>query len=222
VETDEVGSGLRGMQVLLIHGMGRTAWSMMRLRRWLIRSGHPVSSLGYLAAMDSVPHIVERVRRGLQEVAGRGSYIVIGHSLGGLLARMALAQDEFATSLPSHLIMLGTPNQPPRLARRARGFWPYRLINGDVGQLLADPDRFPALPPPSWPYTIIAGTAGPRGHWSPFGAEPNDGLVAVAETLIAPDDVPVALPIRHTFMMNDRRVRAVIAQVLEQPETRSR
>jgi Alpha/beta hydrolase family len=202
------------MQVLLVHGMGRTVWSMMRLRRWLNRSGHQVTSLGYLAAIDSVPSIVERVLRGLQRSAARGSYVVIGHSMGGLLARMALSGNGLAIP-PAHLIMLGTPNQPPRLARRFRSFWPYRLINGDSGQLLAHTDRFPALQPPSWPYTIVAGTAGPRGHWSPFGAEPNDGLIAVAETLITPKDEPVILPVRHTFMMNDRRVRAVIAQVLE-------
>jgi pimeloyl-ACP methyl ester carboxylesterase len=204
------------MQVLLIHGMGRTAWSMMRLRRWLTRSGHQVTSLGYVAAIDSVARIVERLRRGLQESAARGSYILIGHSLGGLLARMALSHEE-VPALPAHLIMLGTPNQPPRLARQFRSFWPYRLINGDSGQLLAHADRFPALPAPSWPYTIVAGSAGPRGRWSPFGDEPNDGLVAVRETLIAPEDEPVVLPVRHTFMMNDARVRAVIAQVLARP-----
>jgi hypothetical protein len=203
------------MQVLLIHGMGRTAWSMLRLRRWLNRSGHQVTSLGYLAAVDPVPRIVDRIRGGLHELAARGPYAIIGHSLGGLLARMALAQDAPPFSPPAHLIMLGTPNQPPRLARRCRNLLFYRLINGDSGQLLAQAERFPALPRPSSPYTIVAGTAGPRGRWSPFGAEPNDGLVAVAETLIQPEDRPVALPVRHTFMMNDQRVRAVISQVLE-------
>jgi pimeloyl-ACP methyl ester carboxylesterase len=203
------------MQVLLIHGMGRTAWSMMRLRRWLNRSGHQVTSLGYIAAVDPVPHIVDRVRRVLQALADRGPYVVIGHSLGGLLARMALVQEASSFAPPAHLIMLGTPNQPPRLARRCGNLLIYRLINGDSGQLLAQAERFPALPRPSSPYTIIAGTAGPQGRWSPFGAEPNDGLVAVSETLIHPEDRPIALPVRHTFMMNDQRVRALIGQVLQ-------
>jgi hypothetical protein len=111
--------------------------------------------------------------------------------------------------------MLGTPNQIPRLARRCRDFWLYRLVNGEPGQLLADSGFFASLSRPSSPYTIIAGTAGFRGRWSPFGAEPNDGLVAVAETMISPEDRPITLPVRHTFMMNDRRVRSVVAQVLE-------
>ena len=44
------------------------------------------------------------------------------------------------------------------------------------------------------PYTIIAGTGGPRGRWSPFGSEPNDGIVAVSETACAPDDVVLEFP----------------------------
>lgn len=203
------------MQVLLVHGMGRTTWSMMRLQSWLRRTGHEVTSVGYLAAIDSVSGIVERVRRGFQQVAARGPYIVIGHSLGGLLARMALSQGPDPLASPVHVIMLGTPNQPPRLARRLRSFWLYRLINGESGQLLAQNDAFTALPPLDSPYTIVAGTAGPRGRWSPFGTEANDGLVAVTETLISPADQPVTLPVRHTFMMNDPRVRRVIGKILE-------
>jgi pimeloyl-ACP methyl ester carboxylesterase len=203
------------MQVLLVHGMGRTTWSMRRLQRWLRRTGHEVRSLGYLAAIDPVSGIVERLRRAFQEAAAQGPYIVVGHSLGGLLARMALCQGPDPLASPVHLILLGTPNQSPRLARRLGSFWLYRLINGESGQLLARNDAFTALPPPNSPYTIIAGTAGPRGRWSPFGTEANDGLVAVAETLISAGDFPVTLPVRHTFMMNDPRVRAVIARILE-------
>jgi hypothetical protein len=112
--------------------------------------------------------------------------------------------------------MLGTPNQLPRLARRFRGFWPYRVINGEAGQLLADPAFYSQLPVSQVPCTIIAGTGGPRGRWSPFGDEPNDGIVAVSETSSAPGDHVVELPVRHTLMMNDRRVRQIIRDLLEQ------
>ena len=206
------------MQVLLIHGMGRTACSMMRLRRWLLHSGHQATSLGYFAAVESGGRIVGRVRDSIEHLTTRGPYAVIGHSLGGLLARMALAYDGPQLPPPAHLIMLGTPNQLPRLAQRWRSRWLYRLINGESGQLLAQPHVFTSLPRPSSPYTIIAGTAGFHGRWSPFGAEPNDGLVAVAETRIAAEDQPITLPVRHTFMMNDPRVRSVIEQVLEHTE----
>jgi pimeloyl-ACP methyl ester carboxylesterase len=109
--------------------------------------------------------------------------------------------------------MLGTPNQSPRLARRFARWWPYRLVNGESGQLLAQASFFAALPGLTVPTTIIAGTGGFRGRWSPFGGDANDGIVAVEEARL-PGATFVELPVRHTFMMNDRRVVETIRRVL--------
>jgi hypothetical protein len=114
--------------------------------------------------------------------------------------------------------MLGTPNQPPRQARRYGRLLPYRWINGECGQLLMQPEFFALLPPLAIPYTIIAGTRGGPGR-RPFGDEPNDGLVAVSETIVSGSDRPVTVPARHTFMMNDRRVRALILRILGSLQT---
>jgi hypothetical protein len=110
--------------------------------------------------------------------------------------------------------MLATPNQPPRLARRLHRLWPYRLVCGESGQLLARPEFFHRLPPLSVPYLIVAGSAGPQGRTSPFGDDTNDWLVAVEETKVVPDDQPTILPVGHTFMMNSREVHAFIRDAL--------
>jgi hypothetical protein len=204
------------LHLLLLHGMGRTAFSMGRLARHLRLPERDVQVLNYMTALESFDRIVRRVRERLALLAGRGTYVAIGHSLGGLLVRAALADGSARFASPAHLIMLGTPNQPPRLARRFRRLWPYRWINGECGQLLARSDFFSRLPPLSIPYTIIAGTGGRRGGAGLFAGDPNDGLVAVSETLLSPSDRPITFPVRHTFMMNDRRVREVIRQILEQ------
>jgi hypothetical protein len=136
---------------------------------------------------------------------------VIGHSLGGLILRAAL---DGISPAPAHLFMLATPNQASRLAQRFHRFWPYRIVCGESGQLLAQPEFFAQIPEPTVPYTIIAGAAGPCGRRSPFGDLSNDWVVAVEEAKIRPDDQPIILPVGHTFMMNDRRVHAVIKEVL--------
>lgn len=210
------------MHLLLLHGMGRTAFSMHRLSRELRVAGRPVDLLAYVTAIERFDRIVHRIRQRLVSLSARGSYAIIGHSLGGLLARAALAGSPGGFALPAHLIMLGTPNQPPRLARRYRRLWPYRWINGECGQMLAQHEFFAALPPLSIPYTIIAGNGGRRGNWSPFGADQNDGVVAVNETLVSSADRPMIFPVRHTFMMNDRRVRDAIRQLLDRVEADSR
>lgn len=202
-----------GMRVLLVHGMGRTPLSLGRLCRFLRQSGHHPERLGYVAAIEGFSRIQARVRRRLEALAGSGQpYAAIGHSLGGLALRTALAGLEPA---PMHLIMLATPNRPPRLARRLHRLWLYRLLCGECGQILARPEFFASLPPPAVPYTIIAGTGGSRGSRSPFAGDPNDWIVAVEETKISAADRPTVLPVGHTFMMNDRRVHNAIRRALE-------
>jgi hypothetical protein len=201
------------MHLLLVHGMGRTRLSLVRLTAFLRRGGHATEQVGYVAAVEPFGRIVARTRRQLEAIAARDEpYAVIGHSLGGLILRAAL---DGITPAPRHFIMLGTPNQPPRLAQRLRRFWPSRLLCGDSGQLLAEPDFLAHIPEPTVPYTIIAGSAGPRGCWSPFGDVPNDWVVAVDETRLQLDDELIVLPVGHTFMMNDRRVHAAIMRALD-------
>ena len=202
------------MRLLLVHGLGRTPLSLAGLARCLKQQGHQIEQLGYLAAVESFGRICARVRRRLEAMARTNQpYALIGHSLGGLVLRAALNGLKPA---PVHLVMLATPNQPPRLARRLCRFWPYRLLSGESGQLLARPDFFEQLPPPPVPYTIIAGSAGPRGPRSPFGQDVNDWLVAVEETKVVADDRPTVFPVGHTFMMNDGQVQAAICQALGQ------
>jgi pimeloyl-ACP methyl ester carboxylesterase len=205
------------MQALLVHGMGRTPLSMFRLGRKLRRAGHTVDVLGYTTSVEPFARIVRRVQERFTRIAARGPYVVVGHSLGGLLARAALGSHPSSFTWPAHLIMLGTPNRSPRQARRFGKLLAYRWINGECGQLLMQDDFFAQLPPLSIPYTLVAGTRGAPG-WSAFGNEPNDGLVAVSEILVAPSDTPITIPARHTFMMNDRKVLAVILQVLQSLE----
>jgi hypothetical protein len=199
--------------VLLVHGLWRTPLSFLslvhRLRAW----GHHPEQFSYAAIAQSYDAIIARLVRRLERLAARGApYAVIGHSLGGVLLRSAIPR--VAGRPPEHLVMLGTPNRPPRLARRLGVHWVYRRLMGECGIKLGSEDFYAALPVPVIPYTLVAGTAGPRGRWSPFGSELNDGIVAVSETSIRDDDAVVLLPVTHTFMMNNRDLQAVIGRTL--------
>ena len=197
------------MQILLVHGLGRTALSMGRLARDLRRAGAEPQLFAYLPAMERFDCIVRRLRQRLEWLA-EAEYAVVGHSLGGLLLRAAIAQLAPGVRPPRRLVMLGTPNQSPRLARRCRRWLLYRLISGDAGQTLASPARMAAIPIPSIPMTVVAGKTGPTFAWGPFPGEVNDGIVAVSEARLGAHEEFIELPVRHTFMMNNRRVRQVI------------
>jgi hypothetical protein len=200
------------MNLLLVHGLWRTPLSFLLLVKRLRGWGYQTELFGYAAVAQGYDAIVSRLIERLERLARAGPYAVIGHSLGGVLLRSALSH--LTCSQPEHFVMLGTPNRPPRLAQILGVRWVYRRIMGECGANLSSRLFYAGLPLPSVPYTIVAGTAGPRGRWSPFGYEPNDGIVAVSETRILDDDPLVLLPVTHTFMMNNARVHEVIRQAL--------
>jgi pimeloyl-ACP methyl ester carboxylesterase len=199
------------MRIVLVHGMGRTPLSLRRLASRLRQAGFAPRTFGYVAAFETFEHIVDRLAMVLAEDAGR-PYAAIGHSLGGLLLRAAAARLP-VRHRPTHVVMLGTPHVSPRLARRLSSRRFYRIVHGDAGQVLADPVRMAAIPPSVSPATVVAGTRGPTGRWSPFGSDPNDGIVSVSE-VEAPGLAIVLVPALHTFLVTDRRVVQVVIERL--------
>lgn len=201
------------MHILLVHGLGRTPLSMRRLGGRLRRAGHTPEYFGYYPWRESWDRIVARLTVRVVEIeARRVPWAAIGHSLGGLLLREAASRSP-CTNL-AHLVMLGTPNRPPRMARRTAPIRPLRWFLGECLRRLADPGYVKQVPPPPVPYTIVAGTRGLYGPASPFGRELNDGVVALGEARLEYDDALFTFPVSHTFMMNKREVQEVVLEVV--------
>lgn len=185
---------------------------MWGLAQFLRSQSYVPHFFGYWAWKHSYDQIVAELRSQLLILSGQGDYSIIAHSLGGVLCRSAL--QNWPHAMPHHLVMLGTPNQRPRLATMAHRIPIYQWVTQDCGQNLSRPSFYAKLPSLTCPYTIIAGTAGPRGQLSPFGTDPNDGVVAVAETRIEEGDRLLKFPVFHTFMMNDAKIQDTIIQYL--------
>ena len=181
------------------------------------RADYQPRSFGYAPWAERYDAIRGRLAARLRALDAEGPWAAIGHSLGGLLLREAIA--EAAPARLAHLVMLGTPNHPPRLAPRAMGLGPFRWFAGECGRRLVSAELYERLPDPHYPYTVLTGTRGFYGRRSPFGNEPNDGVVAASEALVRPGDTHHAFPVTHTFMMNDRAVQRVVLDALDQSLT---
>ena len=199
------------MQALFVHGMGRSPLSGWPLLWRLQRGDVTTHTFGYAAALEDFAGIERRLARSIANVASRGEYVLIGHSLGGVLLRSALHSLDRRCTPPARVFLLGSPISPARVATSLSGNGAYRLIAGDCGEFLGSPERMSAIPPLAAPTTAIIGTLGwPRGH-GPFGSEPNDGLVSVAEASAPWIEDAVQVPVPHSLLPSSSRVAALIA-----------
>lgn len=204
------------MEALFVHGMGRSPLSGWPLLRRLRRAGIRGSTFGYLASTESFARAKDRLVPRIAALAARDEYVLIGHSLGGVLLRAALNCLPPATRQPRHVFLLGSPVTASRLAQRLRHNAAYRLLTGDCGQLLASSERMSLVGRVSSPTMSIVGVRGLRGNRSPFGAELNDGVVSVSEVSAAWITEQVHVPCIHTLLPASSRVTAAILERLVQ------
>ena len=80
------------LHALFVHGMGRSPLSGWPLLRRLRGAGLETQTFGYAVTIHGFSAIVERLSARIEKLARQGDYILIGHSLGGVLLRAALAQ----------------------------------------------------------------------------------------------------------------------------------
>lgn len=204
------------MQVLFVHGMGRSpvsAWPMLRSLR---RAGLLTHNFGHLVSCESSAAIVTRLAKRLTQIASAGDYVLIGHSLGGVLLRQALRGLPSTVRQPRRLFLLGSPVQVSSIAARVGSNPLYRLLTGDCGRMLGSSERMAAIGAPAVPVTAVVGVRG----WSPLAAllpdETNDGIVTVAEASAPWLTDVVQVPVNHTFLPSDARVTAIILERLRE------
>jgi pimeloyl-ACP methyl ester carboxylesterase len=199
--------------------MGRSPLSGRRLLARLRAGGVITHAFGYATPFQNFASIRNRLVARIDVLAAQGDYVLIGHSLGGVLLRAAVASLPKGTRLPRKIFLLGSPLKPARMALKLQRNWIYRILAGDCGQLLASHPRMAQIEPGSIPITSILGVAGWKGRLSPFRGEMNDGIVAVSEASAEWVAEEIHLPLLHTYMPSNRHVAKVILERLASDET---
>ena len=188
------------MDLVLVHGMGRTPLSMLRLRRRLRRAGHHPILFGYSLTFETLQGATARLVRLIERRVDTTHYALVGHSLGTVIIRSALVQLE--NRAPSACIFLAPPMLACKAARFFSRFRLYRWVMGEMGQLLAQDAFMQRLPMPTVATRIYAGVGGSRASWLPFGMEANDGILSLSEATGSFAAQALQVPSLHTFIMN--------------------
>ena len=192
-----------GQSIVLLHGLGRTRWSLWPVAREAARRGYQVHNLGYPSRRAPIEELAENVGHRVLHVAGNGAVDVVTHSMGGIVLRAAVAAGILREEAVRRVVMLAPPNHGSELADRLQDFRVYRFATGPAGQQIGTnehsvPRRLPA---PPFEVGIIAG----RKSTNPFfgrvlGAE-SDGKVTVESTQLEGMRDRVIVDHAHTFIM---------------------
>jgi pimeloyl-ACP methyl ester carboxylesterase len=136
--------------------------------------------------------------------------VLVGHSMGGLVARHLAAADP---GLAAGLVMLGTPNRGSEAADLVSR---SRLGRAVFGPALLDLriEACAAIPVPACPMAVVAGTRALIPLFHPWIAGPHDGLVSVARARLGAGETVRAVPGHHTWLMNHPETVAAVLEAL--------
>jgi pimeloyl-ACP methyl ester carboxylesterase len=191
--------------VVTVHGLWMRGAAMGVFRRRLTARGFTVHDFTYPSITGSLSDCVAALDAFVARVPGESVHFV-GHSLGGVLICALLER-----SLPERIgrvVCLGSPLKGSKTAARLTR-WPggRRL----VGTCLVDAQARGGFD--SWRTGVEVGSvAGNLGFGvgrllGPF-PEPNDGTVAVDETMIAGLTDHIVLPVSHVALLWSSAVAA--------------
>lgn len=210
-------------QVILLHGLGRTRFSMNKLAQHLTAKNLQVFNLGYNGLFDSYQTILTHLDRNIEKLIDP-QYPVhfVGHSLGGILIRGLLAQrPEWHTG---RCVMLGTPNQGTQTARFMLSHWLLRFLSPKITHdLVPDSLLLKTLPEPSIETGIIAGNISynffiPVSWYYKRATNnaPGDGVVELYNTQCSTMTDFIQMPLHHSFMTWDSQLIAQVYHFISQ------
>lgn len=198
--------------VVLLHGLLRSKYSMLRLAAALRGSGFKTVNIGYpclrrdLAGCEA--HIRERLPRA-------GSIAFVGHSMGGILATR-LARECLARGLTvAGVVALGSPFQGSLVAGAVAKI---PILGPLLGPAVPELAALPPPPPPAFPTLIIAGGRGGFG-FNPFLPSDNDGIVTVDETRLHGAQHELTYGV-HSFLVYSGSVIRRVIEFLKNPHTK--
>ena len=200
--------------VIVLHGLGRTAFSMSLIEEALVNENYLVWNEGYPSTSSDIKKLSETaITDGLDfcDQNKTGTVHFVTHSLGGILVRQYL-QHHTISNLGS-VVMLSPPNHGSEVVDLLKDYTIYQIILGPAAQQLGTDkgSLTEQLGPVKGEIGIITGVSSSDPWFSPVIPGDDDGKVSVESAKLDEMSDFMTVPNGHTFIMRDD---IVIKQIL--------
>lgn len=196
--------------VVLLHGLIRSSASMEAMAEALAEEGFEVANIDYpstdMTIEELAPLAVGKGVQACQQIEGVTRIHFVTHSLGGILVRQYLSENELP--MLGRTVMLGPPNQGSDAVEAMGGVPGFDLLNGPAGQQLGKDDNSVPLKlgPADFEVGIIAGNRTIDPITSSVLPNPDDGRVSVEDTKLEGMTDFIVVDHSHAFMMSRKSV----------------
>ncbi len=199
--------------VVLLHGLGRTYWSMQRMAQTLEAAGFRTVNLDYPSRKHSIEKLaMEVIPEGIQRCHAKGTHTIhfVTHSMGGIVLRYYLSKHTIEGL--GRVVMLSPPNQGSEVTDALQDTALHQWYYGPAGrQLSTGPDSLVAqLGPVYYPVGVITGNehAFFDAWFSGLIPGQDDGKVSVESSKVEGMTDFLVLPYAHPYIMQEEEVMA--------------
>ena len=187
--------------VVVVHGMGRSSFSMLPLASALEDEGYEVLRFGYSSVCCSIPELGEQLREAVDARMRDEITQVhfVGHSLGNILVRWVLTRDTLPPRV-GRVVMLAPPNQGAEAADRFASVagWLLRPIDELRTDTSSTVHRLPPV----------------RGVEIGVISARDDRTVKLTETHLEEESAHIVVSGGHSFIMRREEVIVRVSEFL--------
>lgn len=197
--------------VVLLHGLARTAGSMHSMEKHLRKAGFNVCNIDYPSRKHPIEKLTsEFVVPAIQQCFGGWLTPVhfVTHSLGGIIVRQLAAEHQQIKI--GRVVMLSPPNQGSEVVDKLGTWGLFEWINGPAGkQLSTTEESVPnQLGPASFELGIITGNRSINLILSTLIPGPDDGKVSIKNARLDGMQDFLVVEQTHPFIMANDTVQS--------------
>jgi pimeloyl-ACP methyl ester carboxylesterase len=198
-------SKMKKKVVILIHGLCRSPYSFLMMKKFLEKHGYTVVLFSYNSIKYSIYKLADKFTEFLYYTSDKFKLPlnIVSHSMGGILTRIALGNIDNKNSISiGRIVMLAPPNNGAKAADKFLQYLPPSRILRPLKDLRTTSDSpiHQVYIPSNYEIGIIAGSL--------------DAKVSISESHLPTEKEHLIVNSAHTFIMNSTTVKKAVLTFL--------